>query len=101
MQKHENVHFRNQTVLMSGQDFRRCTFEVCELVFDATAPFRMGEGCRVIDCSVRLAGCAAAGVAVLQDLYHGGFRKYADLILADLQATPRSTRLPPQNPESN
>lgn len=90
--RHEGSKFSGMPLELDGNEYVGCTFEKCTFVF------RGGET-RLDTCSfdtlprIEFEGPAAATVALLINLYHGGFRPIVEQLLDGIrQSAPPGTR---------
>lgn len=96
MALHQDQAFLSERVLMDGNEFRRCTFTDCQLVFRGEQPFVLDQ-CMIQDPEWVLDGPAANTIQFLTTAYHSMGEAGVRLIEATfnnirLNKTPRERR---------
>jgi hypothetical protein len=68
MSRHEDQTFKDQRIVLDGNEYQRCTFDNCEIVIDATGDKTIID-CKFIGCRWDLDGPAQRTVKDLARLY--------------------------------
>jgi hypothetical protein len=79
MAKHVNEQFSNLPVVLDGEEFSRCTFTRCRIIYRATTPASVA-GNTFEACGYEFEGAAANTVHFLRELYHGTGARGADVV---------------------
>ena len=82
--KHQKMDFLNQIIDLDGNEFIECKFNNCELIFHGTTP-SVAEGCSFPNCTFTFVGSAAYTLAMLSNLYAGGFTKLVEKIFENIR----------------
>ena len=70
MAKHVGEQFSNLPVALDGEQFTRCTFTRCRIIYRASTPATVA-GNTFDTCGYEFEGAAANTIHFLRDLYHG------------------------------
>jgi len=79
--------FSEGTVDIDGNAYQRCTFKRCTIRYHGSGPTHF-DGCTFVECSLALAGLAAATTDLLRTLHqdHGkGGRRVVESVLDDIR----------------
>lgn len=68
--KYEKTFFNDQDVMLDDNEFHRCNFEDCNLIYNGGKPPTL-NGCSFSKVRWRFTGPAADTVAFMRALYHG------------------------------
>lgn len=68
--KRENEHIQKQRVELDGQEFLKCRFEECQMVYSG-GPLPVLEGCVFHACRFGFEGAADRTIHMMKGLYHG------------------------------
>jgi uncharacterized protein YjbI with pentapeptide repeats len=93
-----DVTFDKTTVQLDGNNFTRCTFNQCDLVYSGLAPVNMSN-VSFNDCTWRFDGPAAMTLSFMLALYHGAGEGGRQLIEATFDSLRRG-QLPAQAEKS-
>ena len=66
----ENQRFVGERVDLDGNDYLRCTFKECELVYSGVGSVGLDD-CVFASCEWSLDGAASATMRFLRGVYHG------------------------------
>jgi hypothetical protein len=67
----EDRRYGNELINLNGNDFRRCTFEGSEMIFNGVGPVGLVD-CNFINCRWKFEGPASDTVAFMKELYATG-----------------------------
>lgn len=68
---YEDTTFESQRVDLDGNEYERCTFRSCELVYSGGVPPVLVDN-TMSGCQWQFDGAAGRTIAFMQALYHGG-----------------------------
>src|SRR5215218_1547936 len=94
MALHEGATFANETVVLDGNDYRNCTFNNCEIVFNGTASVAL-NGINLNDCRWTFNGPAGLTIDFMTALYQAGMTDLIDGTFANIRQGSRQQQQAP------
>lgn len=79
--------FENKTVELDGNEYTRCLFDRCTLVFSGAAIPTL-DGCNFLDCKWTFRDSAQLTLLFLHALYHGGMEDVIEKTIGNIKASP-------------
>ena len=84
MALHEGATFTNETVVLDGNEYRNCTFNNCQIRFNATAPVTL-NGIQFNSCQWTFEGPAGLTINFMTSLYQAGLTDLIDQTIANIR----------------
>jgi hypothetical protein len=72
--KFENKEFVNEDISLDGNEFIKCAFKKCKIIYIGIKPVGLANS-SFSDCSLIFEGPAANTVDFMMNMYSGGFRE--------------------------
>jgi hypothetical protein len=94
MAQHEGETFANATVVLDGNDYRNCTFNNCQIVFNGTDSVSL-FGINFNDCTWTFDGPAGRTIDFMTALYKAGLTELIDGTFENIRSGTRQEAAPP------
>ena len=94
MVQYQGATFSNETVVLDGNDYRNCTFDNCEIVFNGTDSVSL-FGINFNDCRWTFDGPAGRTIDFMTALYQSGMTELIEGTFENIRRGHRQETAPP------
>jgi len=94
MAVHEGATFKDETVVLDGNEYRNCTFNNCEIVYNGKAHVAL-NGITFNDCRWTFDGPAGLTIEFMTALYQAGMKELIDGTFKNIRRGARRPREAP------
>ena len=82
--KYADSEFRNQRLNIDGEEFLRCKFIDCVLVYSGGDVPKL-DGCHLESTGFTFEGAAVNSIMTMTFMYHGGFKEFIEELFKEVR----------------